>query len=68
MRFLASLSVLLITASTPSVFAESFQSRVEWALFNEILIIGIIVGIIVYALLFYAIVRFREKPHKEVAK
>jgi heme/copper-type cytochrome/quinol oxidase subunit 2 len=36
----------------------------EWALFNQILIIGIIVGVVVFGLLFYAIIRFREKPHE----
>jgi len=40
----------------------------EWALFNEILIIGIIVGVVVFGLLFYAIIRFREKPHEAGAK
>ena len=38
----------------------------EWALFNQILIIGIIVGLVVFGLLFYAIIRFREKPHELV--
>lgn len=40
----------------------------EWALFNQILIIGIIVGAVVFGLLFYAIIRFREKPQPAGAK
>ena len=59
---------LFFTSSIPSAAAQSSQVAAEWALFNEILIIGIIVGIIVYGLLFYAIIRYREKPRSEVAK
>jgi heme/copper-type cytochrome/quinol oxidase subunit 2 len=40
----------------------------EWALFNQILIIGIIVGVVVFGLLFYAIIRFREKTREAGAK
>jgi len=36
----------------------------EWALFNQILIIGIIVGLVVFGLLFYAIIKYREKPQQ----
>jgi len=57
--FCAPLTVLL---SLPLVFAQSSQVDIEWELFNQILIIGIAVGIVVFGLLFYAIVRFREKP------
>ena len=59
------LSAVLIVLSlqlTP-IFAQSSQVAAEWALFNQILIIGIIVGIVVFGLMFYAIIRFREKPH-----
>jgi len=54
--------------SIPFAFAQSFQVQAEWALFNQILIIGIIVGLVVFGLLFYAIIRFREKPQKAGAK
>ena len=53
--------------SLPLAFAQSSQVEAEWTLFNQILIIGIIVGIVVFGLLFYAIIRFREKK-PEVAK
>lgn len=50
--------------SLPLAFAQSSQAAIEWALFNQILLIGIVVGIVVFGLLFYAIIRFREKPQK----
>jgi len=52
----------------PFAFAQSSQVEAEWALFNQILIIGIIVGLVVFGLLFYAIIRFREKPQRPGAK
>ncbi|HKM76706.1 MAG TPA: hypothetical protein VJZ32_09820 [Candidatus Bathyarchaeia archaeon] len=48
-------------------YAQSQVER-EWALFNQILIIGIAVGIVVFGLLFYAVIRYREKPEKRVEK
>lgn len=48
----------------PLAYAQSSQVAREWALFNQILIIGIIVGLVVFGLLFYAIIRFRERPQK----
>ena len=54
--------------SIPFAFAQSSQVEMEWALFNQILIIGIIVGLVVFGLMFYAIIRFREKPHEAGAK
>jgi len=54
--------------SIPFAFAQSPEVQAEWALFNQILIIGIIVGLVVFGLLFYAIIRFREKPQKAGAK
>jgi heme/copper-type cytochrome/quinol oxidase subunit 2 len=60
--------LLLFYFSIPLAFAQSFQVEAEWALFNQILIIGIIVGLVVFGLLFYAIIRFREKPQKAGAK
>jgi len=58
----------LIAASFPSVSAQSPQVEREWALFNQILMIGIAVGIVVFGLLFYAIFKYREKPQKKVAQ
>lgn len=58
------MSLLALLFSVPSAFAQSFQVEAEWALFNQILIIGIIVGLVVFGLLFYAIIRYREKPHE----
>jgi heme/copper-type cytochrome/quinol oxidase subunit 2 len=54
--------------SFPLSFAQSSQAAAEWALFNQILIIGIIVGIVVFGLMFYAIIRFREKPQNAGGK
>lgn len=59
---LTPLIALFILSSLPSAFAQSSQAAAEWGLFNQILIIGIIVGVVVFGLLFYAIIRFREKP------
>ncbi len=59
---------LLLFLMFPEAAAQSSQVRAEWALFNQILLIGIVVGIVVFGLLFYAIVRFREKPEKVGAK
>jgi heme/copper-type cytochrome/quinol oxidase subunit 2 len=63
----ATLFAMSIAPLVPSVFAQSSQVEIEWRLFNEILIIGIIVGIVVFGLLFYAIIRYREKPVKSGA-
>jgi heme/copper-type cytochrome/quinol oxidase subunit 2 len=51
----------------PLAHAQSQVER-EWGLFNQILIIGIAVGIVVFGLLFYAVIRYREKPEKRVEK
>lgn len=48
--------------------AQSSQVDAEWALFNQILFIGIAVGIVVFGLLFYALIKYRERPAKAVAK
>lgn len=58
------LIALFVVTSFPLAFAQSSQVAAEWGLFNQILIIGIAVGLVVFALLFYAIIRFREKPVK----
>ena len=55
---------MLVVFSFPvaPAFAQSSQAAAEWALFNQILAIGIVVGVVVFGLLFYAIIRYREKP------
>ncbi|MGA2972043.1 MAG: hypothetical protein ABSE39_05390 [Candidatus Bathyarchaeia archaeon] len=72
LRFAPKLSafagLFMFFSSIPFAFAQSSQVEAEWALFNQILIIGIIVGLVVFGLLFYAIIRFREKPQKTGAK
>ena len=54
--------------SVPVTFAQSPEVSAEWALFNQILIIGIATGIVVFGIMFYAIIRYREKPQKAGAK
>jgi heme/copper-type cytochrome/quinol oxidase subunit 2 len=54
--------------SLPSVSAQSPQVTREWALFDQILMIGIVVGIVVFGLMFYALIRYREKPQKAGAQ
>jgi heme/copper-type cytochrome/quinol oxidase subunit 2 len=58
--------IALLTAvyAMPPVLAQSPEASAEWALFNQILFIGIIVGLVVFGLMFYAIIRYREKPHE----
>jgi len=51
----------------PLAHAQSQVDR-EWALFNQILVIGILVGIVVFGLLFYAVIRYREKPENKAEK
>lgn len=54
--------------SLPAAFAQSPEVSAEWALFNQILIIGIATGIVVFGIMFYAIIRYREKPQSTGAK
>jgi heme/copper-type cytochrome/quinol oxidase subunit 2 len=54
--------------TVPSTLAQSPEVSAEWALFNQILLIGIAVGIVVFGIMFYAIIRYREKPHRAGAK
>ncbi len=49
----------------PSVFAQSPQVSIEWAIFTQILYIGIVVGVVVFGMLFYAIIRYRDKTPKK---
>jgi heme/copper-type cytochrome/quinol oxidase subunit 2 len=51
----------------PSAYAQSPEVSAEWALFNQILIIGIAVGLVVFGIMFYAIVRYRERPPRKGA-
>lgn len=65
---LVSVIVFFFAFSTlPYVFAQSPEVSAEWALFNQILFIGIIVGLVVFGLMFYAIIRYREKPQQTEA-
>jgi len=52
----------------PQAAAQSSQVAIEWALFNQILMIGIAVGIVVFGIMFYALIRYREKPNKQGAQ
>ncbi len=57
-----------LAMSLPLASAQSSQVAREWALFNQILMIGIVVGIVVFGLMFYAIIKYREKPQRAEAK
>jgi heme/copper-type cytochrome/quinol oxidase subunit 2 len=61
---IATIIALCSLFTIPSAFAQSPEVRAEWALFNQILLIGIAVGIVVFGILFYAIIRYREKPQR----
>jgi heme/copper-type cytochrome/quinol oxidase subunit 2 len=52
----------------PWASAQSMQVEREWVLFNQILMIGIVVGMVVFGLLFYAIIKYRVKPQRMGAK
>jgi len=59
---------ILSLLQVPLAFAQSPEVSAEWALFNQILIIGIATGILVFGVMFYAIIRYREKPQEAGAK
>lgn len=59
---------LIVLFPVPLASAQSSQAEAEWALFNQILLIGILVGLVVFGLMFYAIIKYREKPQKAGAK
>ncbi len=61
---LSAICGLIMLFSIPLASAQSSQVAAEWALFNQILLIGIVVGLVVFGLLFYAIIRYRVKPRK----
>ena len=67
-RLLATVSILAsslsLAESIPKAAAQSSQVAAEWALFDQILYIGIAVGIVVFGLLFYAIIKYRDKTPK----
>jgi heme/copper-type cytochrome/quinol oxidase subunit 2 len=63
LRLLAIFAVASLL-KVPVTFAQSPEVSAEWALFNQILIIGIATGIVVFGIMFYAIIRYREKPQK----
>jgi len=58
----------LLAAFIPLASAQSPQVDREWALFNQILMIGIVVGMVVFGLLFYAIIKYRVKPQRTGGK
>ena len=59
---------LILSVSPRPAAAQSSQVTAEWALFNQILLIGIVVGIVVFGLMFYALIKYRERPNKPGAK
>jgi heme/copper-type cytochrome/quinol oxidase subunit 2 len=61
---LSSFTAVVSSLSVPFAAAQSPEVNAERALFNQILIIGIVVGMVVFGLMFYAIVRYRERPQK----
>ncbi len=64
------LAIVTLTSllKVPLVFAQSPEVSAEWALFNQILLIGIATGIVVFGIMFYAIIRYREKPQSAGVK
>jgi heme/copper-type cytochrome/quinol oxidase subunit 2 len=56
--------VVWVTSLTSRAFAQSSQVAAEWGLFNQILLIGIVVGIVVFGLMFYALIKYRERPNE----
>jgi len=65
---LIAVTTFFLAAGVPCAFAQSPEVSAEWALFNQILFIGIIVGLVVFGLMFYAIIRYRERPEKTGAR
>jgi heme/copper-type cytochrome/quinol oxidase subunit 2 len=57
--------ILALADSLPWAAAQSSQVDAEWALFTQILYIGIAVGFVVFGLMFYALIKYREKPLKQ---
>jgi heme/copper-type cytochrome/quinol oxidase subunit 2 len=67
-RFYAVALILAFASSLPLAAAQSSQVAAEWALFNQILYIGIAVGIVVFGLMFYALIKYREKTPNQGAQ
>jgi heme/copper-type cytochrome/quinol oxidase subunit 2 len=67
-RFSPLALILAFASSVPSAAAQSSQAAAEWMLFDQILFIGIIVGIVVFGLMFYALIKYRERPAKQSAQ
>ena len=65
---LAVMTFFVAAYALPSAFAQSPEVSAEWALFNQILFIGILVGLVVFGIMFYAIIRYREKTPQTGAK
>jgi heme/copper-type cytochrome/quinol oxidase subunit 2 len=63
---IAALVALAFCGDFPSALAQSPEVSAEWGLFNQILLIGFGVGIVVFGIMFYAIIRYREKPQRSV--
>ena len=61
---IATITALCPLMTAPLAFAQSPEVSAEWALFNQILLIGIATGIVVFGIMFYAIIRYREKPQR----
>lgn len=59
---LVTAGTMLVQSTFPWVWGSSPVSREIWALFDFILAIGIITGIIVMGSLFYVVLRFRDRP------
>ena len=63
-RTVAALVALAPFCILPAAYAQSPEASAEWALFNQILLIGIVVGMVVFGIMFYAIIRYRERPEQ----
>jgi len=64
----AVMAFIFVVGALPHAFAQSPEVSSEWGLFNQILFIGILVGLVVFGLMFYAIIRYRERPGQTGAK
>jgi heme/copper-type cytochrome/quinol oxidase subunit 2 len=59
---LSVITLIFAVCALPYALAQSPEVSAEWALFNQILLIGIAVGLVVFGIMFYAIIRYRERP------
>lgn len=65
--FVSTALAVLASLNLPSAFGQSPEVSAEWALFNQILMIGIATGLVVFGIMFYVIVRYRERPEQRSA-